>query len=39
MPSTLTVRGEDGKQWEKFERNTRKTGIREILLCRVALNF
>ena len=33
MPSTLTARIEYGKQSGKFERNTRKEGFCEILLC------
>jgi len=33
MPSTLTARGEDGKRWEKFERNTRNAEFCAILLC------
>ncbi|PHH40569.1 hypothetical protein E4T63_22550 [Pseudomonas fluorescens] len=33
MPSTLTARGEDGKQSKKIERNTRKAAIGAILLC------
>jgi hypothetical protein len=33
MPSTLTARGEDGKQSKKIERNTRKARICAILLC------
>jgi hypothetical protein len=32
MPSTLTARGEDGKRWEKIERNTRIGVFIEILL-------
>jgi hypothetical protein len=32
MPSTLTARGEDGKQSEKIERNTRKESFGGILL-------
>ncbi|PRB49006.1 hypothetical protein CQ009_14750 [Pseudomonas sp. MYb2] len=32
MPSTLTARGEVGKQSEKIERNTRKAGFCGILL-------
>jgi len=33
MPSTLTARGEDGKQSKKIERNTRKAMFCAILLC------
>ena len=32
MPSTLTARGEDGKQSKKIERNIRKAGFCRILL-------
>ena len=33
MSSTLTARGEDGKQSKKIERNTRKARFCAILLC------
>ncbi|VEF12688.1 Uncharacterised protein [Pseudomonas fluorescens] len=39
MASTLTARGEDGKQSEKIERNTRNAGFCEILLCWKARSF
>ena len=39
MPSTLTARGEDGKQSKKIERNPRKAGFCEILLCWKAMIF
>ena len=42
MPSTLTARGEVGKQSKKIERNTRKDGFCAILLfvsCRIVLMF
>lgn len=37
MPSTLTARGEDGKQSKKIERNTRKSVFAAILLFCMAL--
>jgi hypothetical protein len=36
MPSTLTARGEDGKQSKKIERNTRDDVFIEILLLSIA---
>jgi hypothetical protein len=33
MSSTLTARGEDGKQSKKIERNTRKAVFCAILFC------
>ncbi|CAI8957005.1 DUF2933 domain-containing protein [Pseudomonas serboccidentalis] len=39
MSSTLTARGEDGKQSKKIERNTRKAGFCAILLWDMPVIF